>query len=148
MEVILLKDMGTLGDKHEVVQVKNGYGRNYLIPKGLAVIANDPNMKKLDDIIAKESAAEEARVDEFKAMITKLDGQILKIGVKAGTSGKIFGSVNTIQIVNAIKEQFGLEIPRKKVSLPEDIKEIGTYPIEIVLHDQAKGKMDIELVQD
>ncbi len=148
MEVILLKDMGTLGDKHEVVKVKNGYGRNYLIPKGLAVIANSPNMKKLDDIIAKEHAAEEARVDEFKAMITKLAGQTLKIGVKAGTSGKIFGSVTSIQVVNAIKEQFELEIPRKKVVLPDDMKEIGTYDAEIVLHDQAKGKMELNLVQE
>ena len=98
MEVILLKDMGTLGDKHEVVQVKNGYGRNYLIPKGLAVIANTPNMKKLDEIVSKEKATEEARVDEFKAMIAKLDGKTLKIGVKAGTSGKIFGSVTAIPV--------------------------------------------------
>ncbi len=148
MEIILLKDMGTLGDKHDVVTVKNGYGRNYLIPKGLAVIANEPNMKKLDDIIAKEKASEEARVDEFKAMMTKLEGQTLKIGVKAGTSGKIFGSVNTIQVVNAIKEQFEIEVPRKKVVLAEDIKEIGTYDIEVNLHHQAKGKMQIELVQE
>ncbi len=148
MEIILLKDMGTLGDKYEVVQVKNGYGRNYLIPKGLAVIANTPNMKKLDDIIAKETAAEEARVDEFKAMIEKLAGQTIKIGVKAGTSGKIFGSVTSIQVVNAIKEQFKLEIPRKKIILPEELKEIGTYLAEIVLHDQAKGKMTLDLVQE
>ncbi len=148
MEVILLKDMGTLGDKHDVVQVKNGYGRNYLIPKGLAVIANEPNMKKLDDLKAKEQAAEEARVDEFKAMVAKLDGQVLKIGVKAGTSGKIFGSVNAIQIVKALQEQFELEIPRKKVTLPEEIKEVGTYDIEVALHAQAKGTMKIELVQE
>jgi large subunit ribosomal protein L9 len=148
MEVILLKDMGTLGDKHEVVQVKNGYGRNYLIPKGLAVIANAPNMKKLDDIVSKEKASEEARVDEFKAMMSKLDGKTLKIGVKAGTSGKIFGSVTAIQIVNAIKEQFEVEVPRKKVTLPDDMKEVGTYTAEIALHESAKGTMELELVKE
>ena len=147
MEVILLKDMGTLGDKHEVVQVKNGYGRNYLIPKGLAVIANAPNMKKLDDIVSKEKATEEARVDEFKAMMTKLDGQTLKIGVKSGTSGKIFGSVTAIQVVNAIKEQFDIEVPRKKVTLPDDMKEVGTYTAEIALHENATGSMELELVK-
>ena len=72
MEVILLKDMGSLGDKHEVAKVKPGYGRNFLIPQGLAIIANAPNMKKLDEIISKEKAAEEARVDEFKAMSAKI----------------------------------------------------------------------------
>lgn len=148
MEIILLKDMGTLGDKHDVVTVKNGYGRNYLIPKGLGVIANDPNMKKLDDIVAKEKASEEARVDEFKAMVSKIDGQTLKIGVKAGTSGKIFGSVNTIQIIAAIKEQFDIEVPRKKIVLPEDIKEIGIYDIGVNLHHQAKGTMKIDLVKE
>ncbi len=148
MEVILLKDMGTLGDKHEVVQVKNGYGRNYLIPKGLAVIANAPNMKKLDDIVSKEKATEEARVDEFKAMMTKLDGQTLKIGVKSGTSGKIFGSVTAIQVVNAIKEQFDIEVPRKKVTLPDDMKEVGTYTAEIALHENATGSMELELVKE
>jgi len=148
MEVILLKDMGTLGDKHEVVQVKNGYGRNYLIPKGLAVIANAPNMKKLDDIVSKEKASEEARVDEFKAIMSKLDGQTLKIGVKAGTSGKIFGSVTAIQIVNAIKEQFEVEVPRKKVTLPDDMKEVGNYTAEITLHENATGSMELELVKE
>ena len=140
--------MGTLGDKHEVVQVKNGYGRNYLIPKGLAVIANAPNMKKLDDIVSKEKATEEARVDEFKAMMTKLDGQTLKIGVKSGTSGKIFGSVTAIQVVNAIKEQFDIEVPRKKVTLPDDMKEVGTYTAEIALHENATGSMELELVKE
>ena len=122
--------------------------RNYLIPKGLAVIANAPNMKKLDDIVSKEKATEEARVDEFKAMMTKLDGQTLKIGVKSGTSGKIFGSVTAIQVVNAIKEQFDIEVPRKKVTLPDDMKEVGTYTAEIALHENATGSMELELVKE
>lgn len=148
MEVILLKDMGSLGDKHDVVTVKPGYGRNYLIPKGLAIIANSPNMKKLDEIVAKEKAAEEARVDDYKAMIAKLDGQTVKIGVKAGTSGKIFGSVNALQISQAIKEQYELEVPRKKISLDDDMKEVGTYDVSIALHPQAEGKVSVELVQE
>ena len=148
MEVILLKDMGSLGDKHEVAKVKPGYGRNFLIPQGLAIIANAPNMKKLDEIISKEKAAEEARVDEFKAMSAKINGQTLKIGVKAGTSGKIFGSVNSIQIINAIKEQYDLEVPRKKVMLNEELKEVGTYDIKIVLHPQAVATVTLDLIKE
>ena len=112
------------------------------------MIANAPNMKKLDDIVSKEKATEEARVDEFKAMMTKLDGQTLKIGVKSGTSGKIFGSVTAIQVVNAIKEQFDIEVPRKKVTLPDDMKEVGTYTAEIALHENAQGSMELELVKE
>lgn len=148
MEVILLKDMGTLGDKHEVATVKPGYGRNYLIPKGLAIIANAPNMKKLDEIINKEKAAEEARVDEFKATAAKINGQTLKIGVKAGTSGKIFGSVNSIQIVKALAEQYEIEVPRKKVLLEEELKEVGTYDIKIALHSQAVATVTLDLIKE
>ena len=126
MDIILLADLDKVGDKHEVVTVKNGYGRNFLIPQGLALIANATNMKKLDDLKAKEDAVEAAKVDVYKDIATKLEGKTLKIGAKAGTSGKIFGSVTTIQIVQALKEQFDVEVLRKKVSL-EDIKEVGSY---------------------
>ena len=98
MDIILLKDVDNLGDKHDVVSVKNGFGRNYLIPQKLAVIANPTNMKKLDALKAEEEAKEAARVDEYKAIATQLEGKTLKVGVKAGTSGKIFGSVTNIQI--------------------------------------------------
>jgi large subunit ribosomal protein L9 len=148
MEVILLKDMGTLGDKHEVVQVKAGYGRNYLIPKGIAIIANKPNMKKLDDIVAREKADEEKRLDEFKETIAKIDGQTLKIGVKAGTSGKIFGSVTAIQVINALKEQLGVEIPRRKVGITDEMKEVGSYPVKVTLHPQAVGTITLDLVKE
>ena len=115
MDIILLADIDKVGDKHDVVTVKNGYGRNYLIPQGLALIANATNMKKLEDLRAKEAAAETAKIDEYKAIAAKLEGQTLKIGAKAGTSGKIFGSVNAIQISQALAEQFQVEVPRKKI---------------------------------
>jgi len=148
MDIILLKDMGTLGDKHEIVKVKPGYGRNYLIPQGLAVNANIINRKKLDGIIAEEEAKEAVRLDEYKEIATKLEGQTLKIAVKAGTSGKIFGSVNTVQIANALKEQLGIELERKKIILPEDIKEVGTYTADLLLHKELKSKIEFELIQD
>ena len=148
MDVILLKNIGTLGDKHDVITVKNGYGRNYLIPKGLAVIANAQNLSKLDDIVAKEKAEEEKRVDEFKEMVEKMQDKKLKIGVKAGTSGKIFGSITNIQIANALREQLDLDIPRKKVILDDDIKEVGTYSANIVLHPEISHTIEFELIKE
>jgi large subunit ribosomal protein L9 len=148
MEIILLKDIDGLGDKHEIVKVKPGYGRNYLIPQGVAVNANSVNRKKLDTLIAEDDAKEAARLDEYKAMAAKIDGQTLKIGVKAGTSGKIFGSVTNVQIAQALKEQLDFEIERKKIHLPEEIKEIGSYTAELHLHKEVITKIAFELVQE
>ena len=147
MDIILLADLNKVGDKHEVVSVKNGYGRNYLIPQGLALIANAPNMKKLDELKAKEAAAETAKVDEYKAVAAKLEGQTLKIGAKAGTSGKIFGSVNAIQISQALAEQFSVEVPRKKITL-EDVKELGEYTATLTLHPEVISELKIEVVAE
>ncbi len=147
MDIILLADLDKVGDKHEVVTVKNGYGRNYLIPQGLALIANATNMKKLDDLKAKEDAVEAAKVDVYRDIATKLEGKTLSIGAKAGTSGKIFGSVTTIQIVQALKEQFDVEVLRKKVSL-EDIKEVGSYVATLNLHPEVVVELPIEVVAE
>ena len=148
MQIILLQDIEKVGYKHEVAKVKNGYARNYLIPQGMAVIANGQNMKKLDSLKEKAAQEENARLDDYKVMAEKLEGQTLKIAVKAGTSGKIFGSVNNTQVVNAIKENFNMDVERRKVELPEDIKEIGTYTAIINLHEQVKANVNLELIQD
>jgi len=148
MEIILLKDIDTLGDKHDIVKVKPGYGRNYLIPQGLAVNANALNRKKREAIIAEDEAKEAARLDEYKAMAAKLEGQTLRIGVKAGTSGKIFGSVTSVQIAAALKDQLDLDIERKKIHLPEEIKEVGSYTADLNLHKELTAKIAFELVQE
>jgi large subunit ribosomal protein L9 len=148
MEIILLKDIEKLGDKHEIVKVKPGYGRNYLIPQGLALNANSVNRKKREQIIAEDEARETVRLDEYKAMAAKLEGQTLRIGVKAGTSGKIFGSVTSVQLAQALKDQFDLDIERKKIHLPEEVKEIGTYTAELHLHKELTAKVAFELVQE
>ena len=140
--------MLSLGDKHDVVSVKNGYGRNFLIPKGLAVIANKTNMAKLDTLIAKEKAEEDAKIGVFKELAQKMEGKTLKIGVKAGTSGKIFGSITNIQIAKALLEQLEIEVPRKKISLDEEIKTIGTYEAIVSFHEQVKSPISFELVKD
>ena len=148
MEIILLKNMDTLGYKHDIVTVKNGYGRNFIIPQGLGVIANADNRKKLEKLVAEEEAKESARVGDYKEMAAKLDGQTLKIAVKAGTSGKIFGSVTSVQIAQALNEQLGIEVERRRIDIPEEIKEMGTYTATINFHKEVSGNIDFDLVQD
>ncbi len=148
MEIILLKNMDTLGYKHDIVTVKNGYGRNFLIPQGLGVIANADNRKKLEKLVAEEEAKESARVGEYKELAAKLEGQTLKIAVKAGTSGKIFGSVTSVQIAQALNEQLGIEVERRRIDIPEEIKEMGTYSATINFHKEVSSKIDFALVQD
>lgn len=147
MDIILLTDVEKVGYKHDVATVKNGYGRNYLIPQGMAIIANAKNMKKLDELKAKEAAVEAAKVDEYKAMATKLEGQTLKIGAKAGKSGKIFGSVTNVQIIAALKEQFDIDISRRKVEV-EDVKNLGTYNATLNLHPEVTVTLPFEVAQD
>ena len=148
MDIILLTDIEKVGDKHEIVSVKSGYARNYLIPQGMAIVANEPNRAKLDGI--KQKAAEElaARKAEFEAIAAQLEGKTLTIGAKAGTSGKIFGSVTNVQIAAALKEQFDIDVDRRKVVLPEDIKTLGTYPAELKLHPEVDITLNFEVVED
>jgi large subunit ribosomal protein L9 len=146
MEIILLKDVDKVGDKHTIVTVKDGYGRNYLIPQGMAVIANPTNRKKLDDIIRKEEDMAAARVAEFRDLAAFLKDKMLKIGAKAGTSGKIFGSVTNVQIAAALKDQLDIEVERRKVVLPEDVKELGTYQAKLDLHKEVEVLVNFEVV--
>jgi large subunit ribosomal protein L9 len=148
MKLILLQNVDNLGYKHDVVNVKPGFGRNYLIPQGYAVIANPTNQNKLDKIIADITAKENARLDEYKAMAQKISGQTLKIGVKSGTSGKIFGKVTNVQVVAELKDKFDLDVERKKITLPDDPKEIGTYTAVINFHPEVSETINIELVAE
>lgn len=148
MEIILLKDVDKLGDKHEVLTVKDGFGRNYLIPQGLAIIANSTNMAKLEEIKRKEAEELAARKAEFEAMAETLREKVLQIGAKAGASGKIFGSVTNVQLASAIKEQFGLDVERKRIVLPEEVKNLGTYTAEIKLHPEVDMKVNFEVVAE
>ena len=146
MDVILLKDIDTLGERHEIVTVKPGYARNFLIPTKQALVANATNRAKLDKLRAEESAREQERIAEYKELAAKLDGQVMQIGAKAGTSGKIFGSVTNVQIMHALKEQFGIEVIRKKIEIPEEVKVLGTYEGVINFHPEVKTTFQFEVV--
>ncbi len=148
MEVILLKDHDKLGDQHEIVTVKNGYGRNYLIPKGLAIIANSTNRRKLSEL-KRLALAQEAKLEkEYEAVAEKLAGEILKISAKAGTSGKIFGSVTNIQLAQALQDQLGVEVDRHKISLTEEVKMLGNYTADINMSRKFQIKVNFEVIQD
>ena len=148
MEIILLKDIDTLGERHEVVNVKPGYARNYLIPSKLALVANGTNRAKLDKLRSDEAAHEAERIADFKAMAAKLEGQVIRIGAKAGSTGKIFGSVTSVQIMQALKDQMGIEVIRKKIELPEEIKVLGQYSATINFHPQVQGAVQFEVVEE
>ena len=148
MQVILLTDIDKLGYKHDVVEVKPGYGRNYLIPQGMAIIANKANMGDLDEIKRKEAEVEAAKKAEYEEMAAKMDGVVLKIGAKAGQSGKIFGSVTNVQIAAALKEQLDLDVERRKIEIAEEVKELSTYHAKINLHPEVQPNIAFEVVAE
>ncbi len=148
MDIILLQDIDKVGDKHEIVTVKNGYGRNYLIPQGMALIANSANRARLAEFKAREEAQEQRHLGEYQEIAAKLEGQTLRIGAKAGESGRIFGSVTAIQVAAALQEQFGLEIERRKVQLPDDVKELGSYKLVLNLHKEVKPEVTFEVFSE
>lgn len=148
MKVIMLTDVDKVGDKHEVLTVKNGFGRNYLLPRGLAIIANESNMGRLNEMIRREEAQEQKKLDVYQDIAKQLDGKTLKVGVKAGTSGRIFGSITQLQVKNHLQEQFNVEVERKKIVLPEEAKEIGTYTLTLKLHPQVIKEIPMEVVAE
>jgi large subunit ribosomal protein L9 len=148
MEIILLQDVPKLGSKDDLVHVKDGYGRNYLIPKGYAVAAT-PSAKKMHAENLKQRAHKEEKIKaEAQEIAAHLAEVKLVVGAKTSSSGKIFGSVNTIQISEALKEK-GFEIDRKSITLPEDqIKEVGKYKASIKLHREVKVEVEFEIVAE
>ncbi|MGB4291662.1 MAG: 50S ribosomal protein L9 [Bacteroidales bacterium] len=146
MEVILLQDVPQLGHKDEIVKVKDGYGRNYLIPKGMAIAATT-SAKKVHAENLKQRAHKEEKIRlEAQALAEKLQGINLVVGAKTSSTGKIFGSVNAIQIAEALKEK-GFEIDRKNIILSSDqIKEVGKYKATIKLHRDVKAEIEFEVI--
>ena len=146
MEIILLQDVHKLGQKDDLVNVKDGYGRNYLIPRGFAIAAT-PSAKKMHAENQKQRAHKEEKIrTEAQELAAKMSGLSITVGAKTSTSGKIFGSVNTIQIAESLKEK-GFDIDRRNITLPEDqIKEIGNYKAVVKLHREVKVEIDFEIV--
>ncbi|HRO75046.1 MAG TPA: 50S ribosomal protein L9 [Crocinitomicaceae bacterium] len=146
MEVILIKNVDKLGYRDEVVTVKPGYGRNYLIPQGYATLATPSNRKAHEEKMRQRAHKEEKIVAEAQEIAAKIQEVSIKISTKVGDSGKIFGSVNTVQLAEMLKEA-GLDIDRKSLKIKGDsIKEVGTYEAEAILHKQVKVAFNFEVV--
>lgn len=148
MEVILIQDVDHLGGKNEVVKVKNGYARNFLIPQKKAVEANPGNMKQLEEWLKVQKKKEEAMLAEINSVVAKLAEAPLKVGAKTGTSGKIFGSVTSLQISRAIRDQKGYEIDRKRISIPDEVKELGSYKADIDFGSGKHAQVEFEVVAE
>ncbi len=148
MEIILKQDIQNLGHKDDIVVVKNGYARNYLIPKGYAIIASE-SAKKIHAENIRQRAHKEAKIVGDAHEVAKLLEKVqLTIGAKTSSTGKIFGSVNTIQIAEALAEK-GFEVDRKTITINADhIKEVGSYTAEIKLHRDVKVTIAFEVIAE
>jgi large subunit ribosomal protein L9 len=146
MEVILIKDVDNLGAAHEVVKVRNGYGRNYLIPQKYAVEASPSNRKQLEEKLKQLRKKEDKMLAEINLVIAKLKDGAVKLTAKTGTSGKIFGSITSLQISRAIREQKGYDIDRRKITIPEEVKELGTYKATIDFANGNSTELEFEVV--
>src|SRR5215510_13500403 len=145
MEVILKQDLDNLGYADEVVKVKPGYARNYLIPRGLAVIANDATRKVLTETMKQRAHKAQKIKGDAEAVAKQLETLTLKIGMKAGENGKIYGSVTALQIADALA-QHNVQVDRKKIQLETDhIKSLGTYSANVTLHKDVKVKVNFEV---
>jgi large subunit ribosomal protein L9 len=148
MEVILIKDVDNLGGVNEVVKVRNGYARNYLLPRQLAVENSPSNKKQLEERLKQVKKKEEKMLAEINNVIAKLKEAPLKLGAKTGTSGKIFGSVTSLQLSRAIREQRGYDIDRRKIQINDEVKELGTYKANIDFGGGHNTELEFEVVAE
>ena len=148
MQVILIQDVDNLGGINELVKVKNGYARNYLIPQKKAVEANASNLKQMEEK-QKQLAKKEAKLlSEINSVISVLKESPVRIGAKTGTSGKIFGSVTSLQISRAIRDQKGYEIDRKRINITEEVKELGLHKATIDFGNGNTTEIEFEVVAE
>ncbi len=148
MDLILLQDVEKLGRENELVKVRPGFARNYLIPRKLAVVADEGQKKMLDERIKQESRREDRLLKQISTVVELLKNTKYIVGAKTGTSGKIFGSVTTIQLAHAIKKQSNLPVDRKKITLPDEISMLGEYKAHINLHKDVNVEVTFEVVSE
>lgn len=148
MQVILIQDVNNLGGANEVVTVKNGYARNFLIPQKVAVEASPSNLKQLEERLKQLKKKEDKMMAEINKVIAVLKEGPVKIGAKTGTSGKIFGSVTTVQIARAIREQKGYEVDRRKIQVLDDIKELGNFKAKVDFGNGHETELELEIIAE
>jgi large subunit ribosomal protein L9 len=147
MEVILKQDVKSLGEKDDIVKVKPGYGRNYLIPQGFATLATESAKKVLAENLKQAQFKQDKIRKDAEELAAKLENVKLTIGAKAGESGKIFGAINTIQVADALKKQ-GFEVDSRRITFDQEPKVLGEYTANLNLHKEVKVKVPFEVVAE
>ncbi|MFN4123266.1 MAG: 50S ribosomal protein L9 [Flavobacteriales bacterium] len=148
MEIILKQDIKNLGLKDEIVKVRDGYGRNFLIPQGMAIVANASNRKMHEETLRQRAHKEEKLINDAKAAVEKLTTVKISVGAKAGESGKIFGSVTAIQLAEGLKK-VGFDIDRKNITLNEEhIKSLGTYTAKVRIYKNIEAEFSFDVVEE
>lgn len=148
MEIILIQDVDNLGGANEVVNVKSGYARNFLLPRKLAIESTPGNKAQLEERLKQVAKKEAKMLAEINSVIAKLKEAPLKLGAKTGTSGKIFGSVTSLQLSRAIREQKGYEIDRRKISITDEVKELGTHKASIDFGNGHSTEVEFEVIAE
>jgi large subunit ribosomal protein L9 len=148
MKIILKQDVKNLGFKDDVVTVKNGYGNNYLIPRGYGAVATSGNLKMLAENVKQATFKQDRILKDANELSAKLEGKTFTIHTKAGSSGRIFGAVTPLQLAQAIKAAEGADVDRRRIVFEKDIKELGTYEATLNLHKTTSVKVNVEVVAE
>ena len=147
MKIILLQDEKKLGKKGDIIAASEGYARNYILPKKIGVEATPKNMNDLKLQKANSEKIAQEQLDAAKALAAELESKIVVVKIKAGEGGKAFGSVSGKEIVTALKEQHNIEVDKKKLQLPESLKNFGSYEVSVKLHPQVTGKVTVKVTE-
>lgn len=145
MKIILQQDEKKLGKKGDIVEVSEGYARNYILPKKIGVEATPANMNDLKLRNANNAKIAQEQLDAAKALAAELENKIVEVKIKAGEGGKTFGSVSAKEISGSLKEQYGIDVDKKKLQLPEALKSLGSYEVSVKLHPQVTGKITVKV---
>lgn len=148
MKVILTEEVEKLGTPHEVVEVADGYARNYLLPRSLAIPATKSALANLDNMKRVEERRQGRLRGAAEEQAQKLEGQTLVIPARIGSSGRLYGSIGTQDIANQLKQGFGIEVDRKQILLSEPIRQSGVYPVPVVLHRDVKIQLMVQVGED
>ncbi len=148
MKVVLLADVKNLGKKGDVVEVAQGYARNYLLPRGLATEATEGMMKQLAQRQATAVRKRQQEEERAKALAARLNGLTVKVYGKAGEGGKLFGSINNKDIAEALQKEYGIEIDKRKIILKEPIKQLGTYPLQVRLYPLVEAQLKVSVLAE
>lgn len=148
MKVILLQDVKTLGKKDQIVEVNDGYARNFILPKKIGVEATNQNMNTLKLQKANEAKIAQENLDSAKAFKEVIEGQTVVVRMKAGEGGRVFGSVSSKEIAEEAKKQCNLDIDKKKLVLPEPLKSFGTFEVTVKLHPQVQAKLRVRVEEN